>query len=66
MNAKIKDYGFGGRHDFSRRFITPGRHAYSFIGADIDRHLLKVIQNYISCYSENPFPKEIKVMIPVA
>ena len=35
-------------------------------GADIDRHLLKVIQNYISCYSENPFPKEIKVMIPVA
>ena len=35
-------------------------------GADIDRHLLKVIRNYTSCYSENPFPEKIKVMIPVA
>ena len=35
-------------------------------GADIDRHLLKVIRNYTSCYSENPFPVKIKVMIPVA
>jgi len=35
-------------------------------GADIDRHLLKVIRNYTSCYSENPFPEKIKVMVPVA
>jgi len=35
-------------------------------GADIDRHLLKVIRNYISCYSECPFPEKIKVMIPIA
>lgn len=35
-------------------------------GADVDRHLLKVIGNYSSCYSENPFPERIKVMIPVA
>jgi CheY-like chemotaxis protein len=34
-------------------------------GADIDRHLLKVINNYSSCYSENPFPNKVKVMIPV-
>lgn len=35
-------------------------------GAEIDRHLLKVISNYASCYSESPFPDKIKVMIPVA
>ena len=35
-------------------------------GADIDRHLLKVIKNYASCYSDDPFPKKIKVLIPVS
>lgn len=35
-------------------------------GADIDRTLLKTIRNYISCYTEFPFPKKIQVMIPVA
>ena len=30
-------------------------------GADVDRQLLKVIRNYISCYEEFPFPKEISV-----
>ncbi len=35
-------------------------------GADIDRALLKVIRNYIACYSQFPFPKKINVMIPVA
>ncbi len=35
-------------------------------GADIDRPLLKIIRNYISCYSEFPFPKKLQVMIPVA
>ncbi len=35
-------------------------------GANIDRHLLKVISNYSSCYSESPFPDKIKVMVPVA
>ena len=35
-------------------------------GADIDRSLLKIIRNYISCYSVSPFPAKIKVMIPVA
>jgi CheY-like chemotaxis protein len=34
-------------------------------GADIDRQLLKVVRNYISCYSEFPFPRKIKVLIPV-
>ena len=33
-------------------------------GADVDRQLLKVIRNYISCYEEFPFPKEISVKIP--
>lgn len=35
-------------------------------GADIDRSLLKIIRNYISCYSQFPFPKKINVLIPVA
>jgi len=35
-------------------------------GADIDRTLLKIIRNYISCYSQFPFPKKINVLIPVA
>jgi CheY-like chemotaxis protein len=35
-------------------------------GADIDRSLLKIIRNYISCYSQFPFPKRINVLIPVA
>lgn len=35
-------------------------------GADIDRSLLKIVRNYISCYSEYPFPKKINVLIPVA
>ena len=34
-------------------------------GADVDRQLLKVIRNYISCYREFPFPKEIFVKMPV-
>ena len=33
-------------------------------GADVDRQLLKVIRNYISCHDEFPFPKEISVRIP--
>ena len=32
-------------------------------GADVDRQLLKVIRNYISCYSETPFPKKIQVTV---
>ena len=35
-------------------------------GADIDAPLLKIIKNYISCYSQFPFPKKIRVMNPVA
>ena len=27
-------------------------------GAEVDRQLLRVIKNYISCYEENPFPKK--------
>lgn len=34
-------------------------------GADIDRQLLKVIQNYDSCYEESPFPKKIQVTVPL-
>jgi CheY-like chemotaxis protein len=34
-------------------------------GADVDRQLLKVVRNYISCYTEFPFPKKIKVKIPL-
>jgi len=34
-------------------------------GSDIDRSLLKIIRNYISCYSEFPFPRKINVLIPV-
>jgi CheY-like chemotaxis protein len=34
-------------------------------GADVDRQLLKVIRNYVSCYSEMPFPKKIQVTVPV-
>ena len=33
-------------------------------GADVDRQLLKVIRNYISCYTEMPFPKKIQVTVP--
>jgi hypothetical protein len=33
-------------------------------GSDVDRQLLKVIRNYISCYSETPFPKKIQVTVP--
>ena len=33
-------------------------------GADVDRQLLKVIRNYVSCYSEMPFPKKIQVTVP--
>lgn len=35
-------------------------------GADVDRSLLKIIRNYISCYTDFPFPKKIKVRNPVA
>ncbi len=35
-------------------------------GADVDRQLIKVVRNYISCYTEFPFPKKIMVMNPVA
>lgn len=35
-------------------------------GADVDRPLLKIIRNYISCYTDFPFPKKIKVRNPVA
>jgi len=34
-------------------------------GADIDRQLLKVIQNYDSVYEESPFPKKIQVTVPL-
>ena len=34
-------------------------------GADVDRQLLKVIRNYISCFAESPFPKKIQVTVPV-
>ena len=34
-------------------------------GADIDSQLLKVIQNYDSCYEESPFPKKIQVTVPL-
>ncbi len=33
-------------------------------GADVDRQLLKVIRNYVSCYSEMPFPKKVQVTVP--
>ena len=35
-------------------------------GTDIDRSILKIIRNYISCYGEFPFQKKIRVMNPVA
>jgi hypothetical protein len=35
-------------------------------GADVDRSLLKIIRNYISCYTDFPFPQKIKVRNPVA
>lgn len=34
-------------------------------GADVDRQLLRVIRNYISCYAESPFPKKVQVTVPV-
>ena len=34
-------------------------------GADIDAQLLKVIENYDSCYENSPFPKRIQVTVPV-
>jgi len=34
-------------------------------GADVDRQLLKVVRNYISCFAESPFPKKIQVTVPV-
>jgi len=34
-------------------------------GTDVDRQLLKVIRNYVSCYAESPFPKKIQVTVPV-
>ena len=33
-------------------------------GTDVDRQLLKVIRNYVSCYAESPFPKKIQVTVP--
>ena len=35
-------------------------------GADVDRQLLKVVRNYISCFAESPFPKKIQVTVPVS
>lgn len=35
-------------------------------GTDIDRGILKIVRNYISCYADFPFPKKIRVMNPVA
>jgi CheY-like chemotaxis protein len=34
-------------------------------GADVDRQLLKVVRNYVSCFAESPFPKKIQVTVPV-
>tara|TARA_A100001015_G_C15031484_1_gene733522 strand:+ start:187 stop:1338 length:1152 start_codon:yes stop_codon:yes gene_type:complete len=34
-------------------------------GADVDRQLLKVIRNYMSCYLQSPFPKKIQVTKPI-
>ena len=34
-------------------------------GADVDRQLLRVIRNYVSCYAESPFPKKVQVTVPV-
>ena len=34
-------------------------------GADVDRQLLRVIRNYISCYADSPFPKKVQVTVPV-
>ena len=34
-------------------------------GADIDRQLLRVIRNYVSCYADCPFPKKVQVTVPV-
>ena len=33
-------------------------------GADVDRQLLKVVRNYVSCYAVSPFPKKIQVTVP--
>ena len=33
-------------------------------GADVDRQLLKVVRNYVSCFAESPFPKKIQVTVP--
>ena len=32
-------------------------------GADVDRALLKIIKNYISCYHDFPFPRKSKLGI---
>lgn len=34
-------------------------------GADVDRQLLRVIRNYVSCYADIPFPKKVQVTVPV-
>ena len=34
-------------------------------GADVDRQLLRVIRNYVSCYADSPFPKKVQVTVPV-
>jgi CheY-like chemotaxis protein len=50
----------------NEELLLDGSMLIASAGADIDRPLLKTIRNYISCYTEFPFPKKVQVMIPVA
>ena len=50
----------------SEDLLLEGSMLIASAGADIDRSLLKIIRNYIACYSTSPFPARMKVMIPVA
>ena len=50
----------------NEELLLDGSMLIASAGADVDRTLLKIIRNYISCYSAFPFPKKIQVMIPVA
>ena len=46
--------------------ILDGSMLIASAGADVDRTLLKIIKNYISCYQDFPFPEKIKIRNPIA
>ena len=34
-------------------------------GTIVDRHFMRIIQNYMSTYSRNPFPERIEALVKV-